>query len=113
MGRVLRRKDDDRLARFAVLYLAGTTEDPACGAHEAFLSEITAVADDFEDFSLSNLDDALAFLSVTDPFEPALPPRLVGEPRRALPAAVDDEGFDAAAVLAIRSGTPGFVGHGA
>ncbi len=45
MGRVLRRKPDGRRARFAVLFVEGTVEDPACGAHEAFLGEIIDVAD--------------------------------------------------------------------
>jgi RNA polymerase primary sigma factor len=45
MGRVLRRKPDGRRARFAVLFVEGTVEDPRLGAHEAFLGEITDVAD--------------------------------------------------------------------
>ncbi|MGI8808785.1 MAG: DEAD/DEAH box helicase [Acidimicrobiales bacterium] len=45
MGRVLRRKPDGRPARFAVVYVEGTTEDPAQGAHGAFLDEVTGVAD--------------------------------------------------------------------
>jgi superfamily II DNA or RNA helicase len=45
MGRVLRRKTDGRRARFAVLFVEGTVEDPRLGAHEAFLREITDVAD--------------------------------------------------------------------
>jgi superfamily II DNA or RNA helicase len=45
MGRVLRRKPDGRRARFAVLFVEGTVEDPCRRAHEAFLDEITAVAD--------------------------------------------------------------------
>ncbi|MGH9056967.1 MAG: DEAD/DEAH box helicase [Acidimicrobiales bacterium] len=45
MGRVLRRKPDGRLARFAVLFVEGTVEDPSHGAHEAFLDEIVGVAD--------------------------------------------------------------------
>jgi len=44
MGRVLRRKADAREARFAVVYVRGTAEDPESGAHEAFLDEITSVA---------------------------------------------------------------------
>jgi superfamily II DNA or RNA helicase len=46
MGRVLRRKDDGRRARFAVLYVAATVEDPHQGAHEAFLDEMVDVADE-------------------------------------------------------------------
>lgn len=50
MGRVLRRKRDGRRARIAVLYVVGTVEDPAHGAHESFLSEVTDVADEVRDF---------------------------------------------------------------
>lgn len=46
MGRVLRRKPDGRLARFAVLFAERTVEDPALGAHEAFLDEILDVAEE-------------------------------------------------------------------
>ncbi len=45
MGRVLRRKPDGRHARFAVLFVEGTIEDPRLGAHQAFLGEIVDVAD--------------------------------------------------------------------
>jgi RNA polymerase primary sigma factor len=45
MGRVLRRKPDGRHARFAVLFVEGTVEDPRRGAHETFLGEIVDVAD--------------------------------------------------------------------
>lgn len=44
MGRVLRKKEDGRLARFAVLFVEGTSEDPDSGAHEDFIEEITGVA---------------------------------------------------------------------
>jgi len=36
MGRVLRRKADHRRARFAVLYVESTIEDPAQGARRRF-----------------------------------------------------------------------------
>ncbi|MBA3606049.1 MAG: DEAD/DEAH box helicase [Acidimicrobiia bacterium] len=45
MGRVLRRKPDGRVARFVIVYASETVEDPACGAHEGFLDEVTPVAD--------------------------------------------------------------------
>jgi superfamily II DNA or RNA helicase len=51
MGRVLRRKTDGRLARFAVLYVEGTIEDPAVGAHEGFLDAVTDIADAIRRFS--------------------------------------------------------------
>ena len=80
MGRVLRRKEDGRLARIAVLYLAGTTEDPASGAHEAFLDEVTAVAKDLDDFGVDRLKDALTFLCVVEPLQASAEPRMEGGP---------------------------------
>jgi superfamily II DNA or RNA helicase len=44
MGRVLRRKQDGRTARFALLFIEGTSEDPSTGAYEDFIDEITSVA---------------------------------------------------------------------
>jgi superfamily II DNA or RNA helicase len=37
MGRVLRRKPERTLARFVIVHVEGTVEDPSCGAHETFL----------------------------------------------------------------------------
>ncbi len=45
MGRVLRRKPDGRSARFAIVFVEGTVEDPRTGAHEAFLGEVVDVAE--------------------------------------------------------------------
>lgn len=53
MGRVLRRKADGRLARFALLYVEGTSEDPANGAHGDFLEEVTSVADEVRNYPVS------------------------------------------------------------
>jgi RNA polymerase primary sigma factor len=50
MGRVLRRKPDGRLARFGVLYVVGSSEDPARGTHAEFLDEVTPYADDVRTF---------------------------------------------------------------
>lgn len=50
MGRILRRKPDGRWARFVVVSVEGTTEDPALGAHEGFLEEVTGVADEVRSF---------------------------------------------------------------
>ena len=52
MGRVLRRKQDGRLARFVIIFVRDTNEDPEMGTHESFLEEITdpAVADDVRVF---------------------------------------------------------------
>ncbi len=54
MGRVLRKKPDQRLARFVVLYAESTVEDPAQGAHESFLEEVTDVADEVCSFASSS-----------------------------------------------------------
>ncbi len=51
MGRVLRRKPDGRLARFVIVSVEGTVEDPARGAHGCFLDEVTAVADSVHTFA--------------------------------------------------------------
>jgi len=45
MGRVLRRKPAGGPARFAVIFVEGTVEDPRSGAYEAFLEEVVDVAD--------------------------------------------------------------------
>ena len=52
MGRVIRKKQDGREARFIILYVAETTEDPATGAHDLFLEEVEAAATDLRRFSL-------------------------------------------------------------
>ncbi len=44
LGRVLRRTDDDRVARLLVVHAVGTNEDPANGAHEEFLDEVLPIA---------------------------------------------------------------------
>ncbi|MFE6864487.1 DEAD/DEAH box helicase family protein [Nocardia sp. NPDC057668] len=48
MGRVVRPKSDGRTAIFVVAYVYDTPEDPALGAHEAFLEDLTAIADQRE-----------------------------------------------------------------
>ncbi len=53
MGRVLRLKGDNRLARLAVLYVEDTSEDPNV-AHEDFLGLVTPVAHDIEYFSVDD-----------------------------------------------------------
>lgn len=45
MGRVLRRKSDGRIARLVVVFVEGTVEDPALGAHDLFLDEVTEAAE--------------------------------------------------------------------
>lgn len=66
MGRVLRCKRDGRRARFAVLFVEGTVEDPARGAHEGFLNEVTEVADAVRRFPAAEpRAELIRFLSST------------------------------------------------
>lgn len=103
MGRILRRKTDDRLARFAILYLRGTTEDLAAGAHEAFLNEIVGVAEDVRDFSArTDLDAAIGFLSARTPATKPRLPRYEGEPaREPLRSVTPDDDFSVTEFLGI------------
>lgn len=72
MGRVLRRKSDGRLARLAVLFVEGTVEDPAAGAHEGFLGEVTQVADAVRRFPADMpAADVVRFLSATKSAAPS------------------------------------------
>jgi superfamily II DNA or RNA helicase len=54
MGRILRLKDDGRVARFAIVFVTGTSEDPRRGAHESFLQEALDNADDYQYFDGPN-----------------------------------------------------------
>jgi hypothetical protein len=60
MGRVLRLKKGGRRARFVLLYVRATAEDPTTEgrAHEAFFDAITPTADSVVDF-LPDQQDAL------------------------------------------------------
>jgi superfamily II DNA or RNA helicase len=63
MGRVLRVKTGGGRARFAILYAEQTVEDPARGAHEGFLGEVTSIATALRTFPSSTPADAVnAFL---------------------------------------------------
>ena len=64
MGRVLRRKPDGAAARFVIVHVEGTVEDPALGAHGTFLGEVTEVADAVRRFPAgSATDDLHSFLA--------------------------------------------------
>jgi len=77
MGRVLRRKADSRLARFAILFIKGTSEDPARGTHESFLGEVMDVADEppmvFD--AATELPEVIDYLNAFTPAAPQPPPR--------------------------------------
>lgn len=63
MGRVLRKKQDGRLARMVILYAEGTIEDPSKGAHESFNDIAWDVADSAMIFgSHKRADDIHRFL---------------------------------------------------
>ena len=59
MGRVIRRKDDGRVARFVIVFVEGTSEDPASDAHDAFLEEVTTVANETQTFRLGEDDQEI------------------------------------------------------
>lgn len=56
MGRVLRPKDDGRPARFLIVYVKGSFEDPKQGAHEGFLEQMLQVAEKVHHLDLADLD---------------------------------------------------------
>jgi superfamily II DNA or RNA helicase len=68
MGRVLRKKGDGRLARVVIMYVAGTSEDPSRGAHEAFIDLIAPVACDTRHFG--PLDSADAICAYLNDYQP-------------------------------------------
>lgn len=65
MGRIMRLKEDGRAARFVIVYVTGTTEDPATGAHEDFLETLFEVAVATQQFSLSQERELTGFLDPT------------------------------------------------
>lgn len=64
LGRVLRLKDDDRDARFVVLYVSGSSEDPENGYQEVFIEEMVRIAKAVEYFDMDDdPDDVTVFLA--------------------------------------------------
>lgn len=59
MGRVMRRRADGRDARFIILYVKNTDEDPRFGAHDLFVEELLDVAREASLFELGSGDDDL------------------------------------------------------
>lgn len=60
MGRIIRPKADGRHATFVIVYVAGTSEDPATGAHETFLEQITDIAVEVKRAAASEAIETLA-----------------------------------------------------
>jgi len=64
LGRVLRLKPDGRDARFVVLYVEETSEDPKQGYQEVFIKEMVGIAREVESFnSGDSLEDITNFLA--------------------------------------------------
>ena len=64
MGRVLRPKKDGRPARFVLVYVAGTSEDPANGAHDAFFNEVIDISKESKIFEQPlDMNDLTEFLN--------------------------------------------------
>jgi len=62
MGRVMRRKDDARDARFIILFVKDTEEDPQRGAQELFVDELLEVARESNIFGLDQTSELRRFL---------------------------------------------------
>jgi superfamily II DNA or RNA helicase len=85
MGRVLRRKADGRLARFVILYVEGTSEDPGQSAHGDFLEEVTGVADAVKVFAVdASAEDVCVFLNDFRPGSVQPPPRMASDGSRSV-----------------------------
>ena len=66
MGRVMRKKPDGRQARFVLLYVRDTLEDPLLGAQESFFDEVLDIADETRRFDeASRSSEIRKFLSPT------------------------------------------------
>jgi RNA polymerase primary sigma factor len=75
MGRILRVKKDGRQARFAIAYVADSSEDPANGAHEAFLAEVLDVADDVRQFTTGSTATEIGAYLAPDAAVTTAPPK--------------------------------------
>jgi RNA polymerase primary sigma factor len=63
MGRVLRRKADDRRARFVIVYVRGSSDDPDDVSYEGQHDELLDAADEEEWFNLRDADRLAAYLA--------------------------------------------------
>jgi superfamily II DNA or RNA helicase len=63
MGRVLRKKQDERLARIAILYINASMEDWTTSEYSSYEDIIDSVADAVEVFGPEDLDEACDFLN--------------------------------------------------
>lgn len=65
MGRIMRQKADGRDARFIILFVNDTDEDPGFGGNELFIEELVEVAREADLYTLPNDEDE--FTSFLDP----------------------------------------------
>lgn len=72
MGRVLRKKKDNRLARIAIFYIKGTSEDPERGAHGTYIDLIRDPADEVKLFDIADHRHICEYLNDwnSNPFPP-------------------------------------------
>ncbi|WP_459963560.1 DEAD/DEAH box helicase [Nocardia sp. IFM 10818] len=70
MGRVVRPKSDGRTAIFVIAYVYGTPEDPALGAHEAFLEDLEFIADERRTVDAAELGPLLRSWLTSPPTSP-------------------------------------------
>lgn len=68
MGRVIRKKEDGRLARIVMLYVKETMEDPDNGAIGTFIEVVEDAATDLETFDSSEKEEIVTYLN---DFKPA------------------------------------------
>jgi RNA polymerase primary sigma factor len=62
MGRVLRKKINNGIAKIIIIYAKRTSEDPEEGAHEVFIEDIIDVADDIEYFDHTNIEKLIEYI---------------------------------------------------
>lgn len=65
MGRILRRKADDRRARFVIVYVEGSSDDPADASYEGLHDEMLDASDEDEWFDPSEVGRLTSFLDPT------------------------------------------------
>ncbi|WP_169814923.1 DEAD/DEAH box helicase [Nocardia crassostreae] len=71
MGRVVRPKSDGRTAIFVIAHVFRTPEDPALGAHEAFLEDLEFIADERRTVDAAELGPLLRSWLTPPPGAPA------------------------------------------
>jgi superfamily II DNA or RNA helicase len=85
MGRIVRRKADGRRARFVVGFIEDTIEDPAFGAHQSFLEEVTTIATTVKTIAPSSPPTWAELVASLAPWPPAQRPAPWPAPMRLAP----------------------------